>query len=316
MPAMSKRRIPLFERLQIESQSHCNRSCWFCPRTYDRSGKYLDDAGKAVFNRMPTEKLLDLLDQAQALGFRGRVGFHHYSEPLLDDRIVMLVREVRSRDMEPYLHTNGDRLKHDDGLCEEVKKVCALIVVGLYDYETNEELEEAQRYWRARLAGANLAFSPIGPLGARSTRSIGVPKALVPSDARMAIPDLTYANAPCHRPLIRMIIQHDGEVCNCCEDTYGAFKLGNVYNSSLNELWFSERHVQVVEDLIAGRREVYSLCRQCPQSPTGPTRGGRRIEIAPRHYDGGTKSHDEKGAVNESLVDMGFARSRVTVAKT
>ncbi|MGH2360228.1 MAG: SPASM domain-containing protein, partial [bacterium] len=305
MTAALQRRIPLFERLQIESQSNCNRSCWFCPRMYDRSGKYLDEAGKAVFNRMPTEKILDLLDQAKALGFRGRVGFHHYSEPLLDDRNVMLAQEVKSRGMEPYLHTNGDRLKRDDRLCEEVKKVYALIVVGLYDYGTNEELEEAERYWRARLAGANLAFSPIGLSGARSARSIGVPKALVPSDARMAIPDLTYANAPCHRPLIRMIIQHDGEVCNCCEDTYGAFELGNVYKISLDELWFSERHVQVVGDLIAGRRGEYGLCRQCPQSPTGPAPGGKGIEISPRRYDGETKSRDGKGTVEHSLADVG-----------
>ena len=80
--------IPLFERLQIESQSNCNRACWFCPRTYDRSGKYLDPAGKSVLRQMPTEKILGLLDEAQVLGFSGMVGFHHYSEPLLDPRNI------------------------------------------------------------------------------------------------------------------------------------------------------------------------------------------------------------------------------------
>lgn len=283
-----KNRIPLFERLQIESQSNCNRSCWFCPRTYDRSGKYLDRTGRAVLNQMPTEKILDLLDQAQALGFQERVTFYHYSEPLLDKRNVILADEARRRGMKPYLHTNGDVLKHDDALCEEVKRVYMLIVVGLYDYETNEELEEAKRYWQDRLAGANLKFSAIGLSGARSAYSIGIPKALVPSDPRMAVPDLTFANAPCHRPLVRMLIQHDGELCNCCEDTHGAFKLGNVYQHSVEELWFSERHVQVVEELIAGRREKYELCRNCPLPPTGPARDGRKITIAPRLYDAGT----------------------------
>lgn len=165
---MSKSRIPLFERLQIESQSNCNRSCWFCPRTYDRSGKYLDKAGRSVLHRMPTEKILDLLDQAQALGFRGRVAFYHYSEPLLDERSPMLAREARKRGMEPYLHTKGDVLRSDDQLCNEVKKLYGLIVVGLYDYRTNEEeLEENKRYWQKRLSGANLSFSPIGLSGAR-----------------------------------------------------------------------------------------------------------------------------------------------------
>jgi MoaA/NifB/PqqE/SkfB family radical SAM enzyme len=139
------KRIPLFERLQIESQSNCNRSCWFCPRTYDRSGKYLDAEGAAVFNGMPTEKIINLLDQAQALGFRGRVAFYHYSEPLLDERNVMLAREARKRGMRPYLHTNGDVLRRNDQLCKEVKQIYEFIVVGLYDYRTNEELEENEQ---------------------------------------------------------------------------------------------------------------------------------------------------------------------------
>jgi radical SAM protein with 4Fe4S-binding SPASM domain len=284
--------LPLFERLQIESQSNCNRACWFCPRTYDRSGSYLDHDGQRVWNRMPTETILDVLDQAVAMGFRGRVGFHHYSEPLLDSRNVVLAREARARGLHPYLHTNGDVLARDEALCEEVIAVYELIVVGLYDYETDEGLAEAKRYWADRLAGArNLDFSPIGLSGARSAHSIGIPRALVPTDGRMTVPDLTFAGAPCHRPMIRMIIRHDGEMLNCCEDTHGAWGLGNVHDSSLEELWLSERHVRVVEDLIAGHREKYALCRNCPLTPTGPALAGEKIRMVPRRYAGDGTSH-------------------------
>ncbi len=277
-------RLPLFDRLIIESQSNCNRDCWFCPRTYDRSGKYLDAAGRVVLREMPTETILDLLDQAAELGFRGGVGFHHYSEPLLDKRNLQLARAARERGMLPYLHTNGDVLKADDELCERVKELYARIVVGLYDYDTDEELQVSQRWWRARLAGTNLAFSPIGRAGSRTAHSIGVPRALVPTDARMAVPDLTFANGPCHRPLIRLIVQYDGEVCNCCEDTAGVFQLGNVHHSTLADIWFSERHARILADLVAGRRDRYALCRNCPQTPTGPSPDGERMAAAPRRY--------------------------------
>jgi radical SAM protein with 4Fe4S-binding SPASM domain len=276
--------LPLFERLQIESQANCNRECWFCPRTYDRSGAYLDGEGRRVWNRMPTETILDLLDQAVGLGFGGRVGFHHYSEPLLDGRNVMLAREARARGLEPYLHTNGDVLARDDRLCDEVMDVYELVVVGLYDYETGEELEAAKGYWRDRLAGArNLEFSAIGLTGAHS---MGIPRAQVPTDERMTVPDLVFPGGPCHRPLIRMIVRHDGEMLNCCEDTSGDWSLGNVYDSSLADLWFSERHAEVVADLLGGRREKYALCRRCPLSPTGPAPAGERISISPRRYVG------------------------------
>ena len=188
---------------------------------------------------------------------------------------------------QPYLHTNGDALRHNDELRRHVLDVYERICVGLYDYENASELEREQQFWKQRLAGANVAFSPIGPEGKRSGKSIGIPKALVPTDSRMSIPDLTYDNAPCHRPLIRMIIRHDGEMCHCCEDTVGAFQLGNVHESSLEDLWYAPRHVQIVHDLVAGHRAKYALCRNCPQTPTGrPQPGADAVEISPRHYRG------------------------------
>jgi 2-deoxy-scyllo-inosamine dehydrogenase (SAM-dependent)/8-amino-3,8-dideoxy-alpha-D-manno-octulosonate transaminase len=277
--------IPLFERLLIESHSNCNRSCWFCPRTYDKSGKYLDDQGLSVLRQMPTDKILNILDQAQAMRFRGKVGFHHYSEPLLDRRNPMLAREAKARGMVPYLHTNGDVLKFNDELCAQIKEIYGTIVVGLYDYGSNEELQDTKSYWYARLEGVvDLKFSMIGVAGSRAAESMGVPKALVPTDKRMSIPDLTYDNAPCHRPLIRMIIQYDGEMCNCCEDTYGSFQLGNVYASSLEELWHSERHRRFTEELIRGQRGRHELCRKCPMSPSGWAIQGQKIQITPRRY--------------------------------
>jgi len=287
LPTLNPRtntRIPLFDRLLIETQSNCNRSCWFCPRTYDRSGKYLDINGKSILNLMPTEIILSLLDQASALGFKGSVGFHHYSEPLLDDRNIQLAQEAKQRGMKPYLHTNGDLLKSNDRLCEDVTNIYEIIVVGLYDYENNTQLEHAKQYWKDRLKRANLQFSTIGLSGIVGADSMGVPRALVPTDTRMAFPDLIYPNAPCQRSLIRMIIQHNGEVCNCCEDTSGAFKLGNVHQQSLEELWFSDHHVQVVQDLAEGHREKYTLCQNCPLPPSAPVQDPTKIAITPRHF--------------------------------
>ncbi len=276
------KRIPLFQRLQIESQANCNRSCWFCPRTYDRSGKYLNEKGKPSTSFMPTEKIIDILDQAEAMGFRGGVTFYSYSEPLLDKRNVFLAREAGKRGMKPYIHTNGDFLKNDDVLCREITALYEYIVIGLYDYSTNEELERTKQYWENRLSGANLQFSAIGLAGSRSARNMAIPRALVPADRRMAVPDLIYMNGPCRRPLIRMIIRHDGEMCNCCEDMHGDFRLGNIYQNSLEELWFSDDHVKVVKDLQEGKRERYELCAHCPLSPTGPGSNGNKINIARR----------------------------------
>jgi len=233
---------------------------------------------------MPSPMVLSLLDQAWSLGFRGSVGFHHYSEPFLDDRNIQLAQEAKQRGMKPYLHTNGDLLKGDAQLCKNVINNYESIVAGLYDYENNTQFEHAKHYWMNRLKRANLQFPTIGLSGSVGANSMGVPRALVPTDTRMALPDLIYANAPCQRPLIRMIIQHNDEVCNCCEDTSGAFKPGNVYQQSLEELWFSAHHIQVVQNLAEGNREKYILCHNCPLPPSTTVQGPKKIVITPRHH--------------------------------
>ena len=133
-------RIPLFQRLAIETQANCNRDCWFCPRTFDDSGVYRDASGRSNFAQMSTETVLGLLDQAHALGFRVLVSFFFFSEPLLDRRNIAFARAARDRGLRPYLHTNGDVLRVNDALAEAVQDAYEFVVVGLYDYETSEAL--------------------------------------------------------------------------------------------------------------------------------------------------------------------------------
>jgi radical SAM protein with 4Fe4S-binding SPASM domain len=276
--------MPLFERLLIETQANCNRDCWFCPRTFDDTGVYRDASGHSNFAQMPTETVIDLLDQAQGLGFTGLVTFYFFSEPMLDRRNIEFARAARDRGMRPYTHTNGDLLRVNDRLAEAVQDAYEYIVVGLYDYETAEELETDRAWWQRRLPRADLRFSYVRPVVAPGVPTLAIPRALVPTDKRMRIPDLTFANGPCSRPLQRMIVRHDGAMCNCCEDVHAQFGLGNIHESSLEELWFSERHLKVARDLLAGERSHYPLCEACPLMPTGPAPNGAPVDMRRRNY--------------------------------
>jgi radical SAM protein with 4Fe4S-binding SPASM domain len=113
---------------------------------------------------------------------------------------------------------------------------------------------------------------------------MGIPRALVPTDKRFAVPDLTFANGPCQRPLIRLILRHDGEMCFCCEDMKAEFGLGNIHSASLEALWYSDKHKQLVNDLLAGRRDKHTLCRNCPLYPSSPPSKGERIGFKKRNY--------------------------------
>lgn len=262
-------RVALFQRLLIESQAACNRSCWFCPRTYDRTGKYISDSGRPVRTGMPTDKILSLLDEARVLGFRGPVSFHHYSEPLLDPRNTALAREARRRGMRPHLYTNGDVLIRNAVTCQQVNEVYDEVVVGLYDHQSEADLALLKETWLRRFDGPVISFSAIGTSSkGPAVSGLAVPRAMTPPDPRFRQRTPSDGARACNRPLLRMIIQYDGTVANCCEDTHGAFDLGNVYERSMEALWFSHRHTEIITDLLAGRRQQYALCRRCPRGPT------------------------------------------------
>lgn len=247
--------IPLFLRLIIELQSNCNRECFFCNRTFDTSGKRLDANGRKIIKQMPTENALRIMDEAVALGFKGRVAFHHMSEPFLDNRIIDIAYEARKRGLRPYEHTNGDVLRNNKELCKEAAKVFEYIKVGLYDYTSDEELHDEMSFWKDALKGTDVRFSLGGMV---------FPRTMTPEDERMFRTKRNYPNAACVRPLLRMLIHYDGNVALCCEDMTDMFDLGNAFEQPIGDIWYSEKHVGIINDLQQGHREKYEACKNCP----------------------------------------------------
>jgi radical SAM protein with 4Fe4S-binding SPASM domain len=250
--------IPLFRRLLLELQSNCNRTCFFCNRPWDDSGKRLTSEGRHVLKSMPSEHAVRILDEAAALGFRGRVAFHHMSEPFLDPRIIEMAWEARGRGMHPYEHTNGDVLRRNDKLCRAAAEVFEYIVVGLYDHQNAEERDVEIRFWQNRLRGTDVRFSAVDQV---------FPRTLTPYSNLMFRSKETYPTGVCRRPLMRLIVHYDGNIALCCEDMKDAFGLGNAFETSVSELWYSERHVQIIRDLDQGRRDLHGPCSRCPMPP-------------------------------------------------
>lgn len=275
----------MFHAVMIELQSVCNLSCWFCPRTYDTTGKYFTEDGKKVSEQMPTEKVLSILDQLQEMNFTGRVTNQHLSEPMLDKRVIDIAWEVRNRGMVPTMNTNGHVLRKDLELSREAAKVFEYIVVGIYECTTLKEVEAEKTFWQERLKGTNICFSVILPEEFSEEPSEtseeysdkAFPRINVPYSSGMKGKDMNYPNGKCHRPFENLLIKYDGSVALCCEDYQTRFDLGNVFEKPIKEIWFSDKRLKIVSDLIEGRRHLYPLCSKCFMPPTeGPKEGDFR----------------------------------------
>lgn len=253
--------IPLFQRVVIELQALCNRDCFFCCRESDTSGKRKNADGSPVLDAMPTAKVLALYDEICELGFTGYITFHQLSEAFLDKRLLELAREARRRGMKPYVHTNGDVLRTSDEMCRQAADVFEYIVVGLYDYTTQAEKETEKVFWRNRLAGTQVLFSLIENA---YVRTHSADNEQMRSRLRM-----THPTAICAEPQKYLMIHYNGDVCCCCEDMYGELLRANVFETSVKEIWNSQRHIEVVDALRFGERRKFELCSKCTMGANG-----------------------------------------------
>ena len=266
--------IPLFQRVVLELQSHCNRACDFCSRESDTSGKRKTADGESVRQSMPTEKIMSLLDELESLSFEGYITFHQLSEAFLDRRLIEIATEAKRRSMRPYVHTNGDVLRDDERLSRQTSEVFEYVVVGLYDYTTEEEKNAEKKFWLERLHGTRVMFSLVEDVYVRTHSA----------DNRLmnTLGRRTYPTGICTEPQKYLMIHYNGDVCCCCEDMYGELLRFNVFDSSIADIWFSERHAQVINTLLIGERKEFELCAKCTMKPNlyAPD-----PMLATRHYD-------------------------------
>ena len=75
-----------------------------------------------------------------------------------------------------------------------------------------------------------------------------------------------HRHRPCTLPQQRLIINHRGDCLLCCDDLINNFGLGNIRDHTLEELWYGEKHQQIIRALeLAGGRNKYPYCASCPR---------------------------------------------------
>lgn len=243
----------IFDEINIETQSTCNRRCPTCMRQTWPDKTAL--AGRFETHQMPADLVRSLLDQAAEMGFRGRVCLQHYNEPMQDERIADFGRYAMSKGqfLEVYINTNGDYI--NEAMAERLDGAFDRLHIALYD---GHKVQRSAQY-RSLFKQTSLTFT-----GGEHVITHFSPHA----DLAQTI--AAVGGQPCERESqMRCIIAYTGEMLMCCDDIAGAFALGNAHETPLNELWFGERHRQILETLAQpGGRQQYSLCQSCPRINT------------------------------------------------
>jgi radical SAM protein with 4Fe4S-binding SPASM domain len=254
----------LFEELSIETVGSCNRTCPTCERnSWPNRDAVAGRFGKQ--QRMPTELFEKVVADAVRMGFTGLVNLQHYNEPLQDPRIADLARYVKAQGVfrEVYMHSNADLLT--ERKAKALDGVLDKIVVALYDETGGQALLGPARDKRRSEVLGMFACTRVEWATGFHVITHYSPYA----NLEEAIAEVRPT--PCRREVrLRMIIDYRGEMLMCCDDIVGLWKLGNVREQSLEELWFSSKHQEIMDTLMnPGGREAYGFCRICPRPDTG-----------------------------------------------
>lgn len=230
-------RTDIFERINIETSSICNRKCPYCPNL-----KYKRPTG-----RLRTKYIKKIILELKNLKFKGDIIFTGFNEPLMDTRIQMVIKYIRKHlpDNKVVIYTNGDFLSL--GLFERLERLNVIFNVTLHQIKT-----------------------PISPKNIfdiiKSKRNVNIKKN-IENDILSSRGGLVKVSNPekksfCIFPYTEMTINYKGDFLLCCDDYFGSIKFGNIKKDKLIDTWNKERYKKIRENLINGKVEL-SICKKC-----------------------------------------------------
>jgi MoaA/NifB/PqqE/SkfB family radical SAM enzyme len=237
---------PLFEKISIEINSYCNRSCSFCTRSQDYREKV----------RMPEEMVHKVLYELADIRYQGLVAFHFFNEVFTDSRIFSFFEKCKELGLSNYLVTNGDFLNTD--IVERLKRYnIKEFALSIYDWETEAEFQAKCNYFQEelKLPNHNWEFYII-----KGGENFGNRAGYVNHKEENVLLPIA---AGCSKIKKKLDVRYDGSVVMCCLDYYALHKIGDIRTDNIIDIWYGEIRQKQISDLQKGLRKNYKLCSGC-----------------------------------------------------
>lgn len=192
--------------------------------------------------------LKSLFTDLEYSGFKGRVALHHYSEPLMDDRIIEIIQLANNiiPNCRVNIWSNGSLLNEEKAM----------------------ELMSSGVYWLRLSAYSIREYIRLNRIIEKLRSSFPNRKyyiKLQKLDDRKEIYNEKEINntKSCWDMRELLIINSLGELQLCCRDYLCKYKFGNIYEKSIIDILEQSNYLSIRDDLIKGKRRKHHLCRRC-----------------------------------------------------
>lgn len=232
------KRIDMFNGLEIETISICNRKCVFCPNYYYKRKK--GNMDEKLFKKI----ILELAE----IKFNGKISPHFYGEPLLDKRLPRLIRFAKEKlpRCRIQINTNGDFLtkeKFDLLVNSGVDK----FLITQYDKEMPNNIKrlftEINKKDKKRIVYRK--YEDIGLMNRGGLLNIK-----------------TKIKKKCTFPSDGIVIDYNGKVILCCNDYFSKYVFGDLNKEKLMDIWNKDNFKKIRKDLHKGIFKL-DICKKC-----------------------------------------------------
>ena len=258
---INSQKIPYIQSVEFSINGACNRRCFFCPRVDEK--KY-----KNIYESLPMEYFLSVLKDLKSNNYNGRFSFSGFCEPLLTKDLYKYIKNIKLilGNVEIEIVTNGDPLKKngetllkqlfDNGLTN--------IRISLYDNENQIKyfnsikkslmLNDEQFILRKRYLG------PAKSYGMTISNRAGSIEIKNDFFELKKLPEPLKES--CYYPMYKVLIDYNGDVLMCSNDWKKQQIMGNVKNSTISNIWNSEKFIEMRKKLIKKDRN-HLACNVC-----------------------------------------------------
>jgi radical SAM protein with 4Fe4S-binding SPASM domain len=223
----------------------CNRVCSFCPRNLE--------TGYPNSNfRMSLDVVERIVDSLVVYGFKNRISIVGFGEPFLYKELVNAVSIIKKKipDLKWLeIITNGDFLDREI-LISLSNAGCNQLTVSMYDSDISSKIKELVGSLNISLTFKH-CYEDNFELNLINRSDIFLKKESV-----------NYTNK-CYLPFYKMFIDHNGNVLTCNNDWNKTGIVGNIFNETLDEIWFGDKLNKYRKKLSKGLRKDLAPCKFC-----------------------------------------------------
>ncbi|GKX32241.1 hypothetical protein SH1V18_47210 [Vallitalea longa] len=250
---------PIFKTIEVETINRCNGSCAFCP-----INKHIDPR---PFKIMEESLLSSILKQLQEINYSGSFGLYSNNEPLLDKRIIDLLKLSREAlpNAELFLFTNGSLLTVEK--FKEIRKYLNKIIIDNYNdkLEVNDTIAKVNEYNEKNPSDCKVYIY------LRKENEILLNRGGL---AKNRTKKKLKLKSACMYPFEQVIVRPDGKMSLCCNDATGKVTMGDLTKEKLVDIWKGEKYNKL-RKLMLTDRNIHFMCRNCdvvtPKFDSGST---------------------------------------------